>query len=90
MEKETWRDVFCRQVSTGKYWKNLFQNEFEKNRFLERSDAVYICKKAQADAYEDIIKKLEGKIDVSVMNELKQNLGKHWAKDDSALGIALF
>jgi hypothetical protein len=87
MEKDTWKDIFCRQVSTGKYWKNLFNDEFEKHQFLDRSDVVYICKKAQSEVYEDIIKKLEGKIDVTIMNELKKLLGEHWVKDDSALGM---
>jgi len=89
MKKETWKDVFCNQVDNGKYWKNLFKDEFDKHQFLDGSDAVYICKKAQADAYENIINKLEGKIDVTIMLELKQILGEHWKKDDSALGMII-
>lgn len=89
MKKETWKDVFCNQIGDGKYWKKLFNDQFENHQFLDRSDAVYICKKAQADAYENIINKFEGKVDVAVMNELKQILDEHWKKDDSALGMII-
>lgn len=85
--KETWRDVFCNQVDDGKSWKSLFVEEFERHQFLDRSDAVYICKKAQADVYEDVLNKLEGKVDVAIINELKKALDNHWKKDDSALGM---
>jgi len=87
MEKETWKDVFCRQVDCGKYWKNLFKDEFDRHNFLDRSDTVYICKKAQADIYEDIISKLDGKISIDAMNELKKSLEEHWNNDDSDLGM---
>lgn len=87
MKIETWKGVFCKQVGTGKYWKNLFKDEFDKHQFLYRADAVYICKKAQADCYENIINKLEGKIDVAIIDELKQVLDEHWKNDDSALGL---
>ena len=89
MKAETWKDVFCNQIGDGKYWKKSFNDQFENHQFLDRSDAVYICKKAQADAYENIINKFEGKVDVTVMNELKQILDEHWKKDDSALGMII-
>ena len=91
MEKETWKDLFCRQVDTGKFWKNLFKDEFDQHQFLDRSDAFHICKKAQADTYENIIAKLTGKIDDNIIEELKQMLREHWEKssDDSALGMFL-
>ena len=87
--KDTWKDVFCRQVDTGKFWKNLFKDDFEKHQFLDRSDAVHVCKKAQSDAYENVINKLEGKVDDSVLTELKEMLEQHWkdASEDSALGM---
>ena len=87
MEKETWKDVFCNQIDDGKYWKGLFKEEFDRHQFLDRGDAVYICKKAQADVYENIINKLDGKVDVKIINELKKNLDEHWKQDDSALGM---
>jgi vacuolar-type H+-ATPase subunit B/Vma2 len=84
---ESWKKVFTRQIGSGKYWKNLFKDEFERHQFLDRSDAVYICKKAQADAYENVINKLQGKIDDDSLNEIKQILDNLWEDDDSALGM---
>lgn len=62
------------------------KEEFERRKFIDRSDAVYICKKAQADTYEHIINKLSGKVDQSIIDELNNELQKHWDKDDSGLG----
>lgn len=86
--KETWKDIFCNQVAGGKFWKNLFKDEFDRHQFLDRSDAVYICKKAQADIYEKIISDLNMKnVDPKIISTLKMQLEKHWEKDDSALGM---
>jgi len=82
---ETWKDFFVRQTASGRYWKNLLKDEFERRKFIDRSDAVYICKKAQADTYEHIIAKLSGKVDESIIEELKNELQQHWDKDDSGL-----
>jgi chromosome segregation ATPase len=84
---ESWKNIFTKQVSSGKYWKNLFKDEFDRHQFLDRSDAVYICKKAQADAYQNVINKLHGKIDDDSLNEIKQILDNLWEDDDSALGM---
>ena len=84
---ESWKKVFTRQIGSGKYWKNLFKDEFERHQFLDRSDAVYICKKAQADAYENVINRLQGKIDDNSLNEIKQILNNLWESDDSSLGM---
>ncbi len=59
---ETWRDVFISQVDDGKYWQNLFKDEFNRHLFLDRSDAVYICRKAQSDVYDVLIKKLKAEL----------------------------
>ncbi len=80
----SWKITFSNQVATGKYWKELFKDSFDEQRFLTRSDAVYICKEAQADAYDNIMTKLEEKVDPDVINKLKKEL---WDSDDSALGI---
>jgi len=85
--KETWKDIFCKKVGSGNYWEDLFEGEFPEHLFLDRSDAVYICKKAQVDAYENIITKLTGKVDDSVIKEIKQTIEDLWKQDDSALGM---
>lgn len=85
--KETWKDIFCKQLDCGSFWKNLHKEDFDSKSFLMRSDAVYICKKAQADVYEDLIEKLSGKVDESVIEYIKQMLDEHWKSDDSALGM---
>lgn len=83
---ESWKDVFRRQVASGKYWKH--QYDFESRRFVDRSDAVYICKKAQADVYEDIIEHLtEMGGDSRIITELETRLEKHCEDDISALGM---
>jgi hypothetical protein len=84
---ESWKNIFTKQVSSGKYWKNLFKDEFDRHQFLDRSDAVYICKKAQADAYQNVINKLQGKIEDNLLKEIKQILDNLWDNDDSALGM---
>lgn len=86
-EKDTWKDVFCQQVDTGKNWQNLFKNEFEKHEFLDRSDAVYICKKAQVDAYKTVIESLDKNKDKLIINDIQEMIDKLWAEDISALGM---
>lgn len=86
-EEETWKDFFCRQLSTGRGWQNLYKEEFEEHQFLERSDAVYICKKAQADVYEKLIEHFASICDDGVREEIKLMLTEHWKIDDSALGM---
>lgn len=61
--------------------------EFDNRRFLDRGDAVFLCKKAQADTMGDIISKLDGKVDETIISELKSDLEKHWETDISALGM---
>jgi len=90
MEKETWKTVFVAQVDNGRYWKELFKDDFNRHLFLDRSDAVYICKKAQADIYKKIIKDLKGKVDKEIIDKLKQDVEDLWKKDDSMLGIDIY
>jgi hypothetical protein len=88
MEKDTWKDFFKRQVGTGKFWKKLLGDEFERRSFLDRSDAVFIYEKAQADAYENVMSKLKDKINETEMNEIQSLIGELWENtDDSALGM---
>jgi len=89
MKEDTWKEVFVRQIGSGRFWKNLLQNDFEYRRFLDRSDAVYICKKAQSDAYDNVINILikdiiVNKDSIISIRNLKDEL---WNDDDSALGM---
>jgi phosphoribosyl-ATP pyrophosphohydrolase len=83
----TWKDSFRKQTDNGQYWKNLYKEDFDKQRFLERGDAENICKKAQEDAYENVIKTLQGKVDESIITEIKQLIVDLCEEDTSALGV---
>lgn len=85
--KETYEDIFSNQIGSGSYWKNLFGDGFNDHKFIERSDALYICKRAQDDVYGKIIRELDGKIDITLINKIKQMLDEHWENDNSSLGI---
>ena len=84
---ENWKDIFKRQLGSGKYWNELFKEDFDGQKFLDRSDAVYICKKAQADTYKSIIDKIKGDVDDDIIEKLEKDLEDLWNTDDSALGI---
>lgn len=85
---ETWKDIFVRQVSTGRFWKKLFKDDFERQEFLGRSDAVYICKKAQSDVYDTLIKrcKLSHQLE-KFTGELEKMKEELWKEDISDLGM---
>lgn len=82
-----WKRAFRKQTATGKYWKNLFKEDFETHRFLDRNDAVCICEKAQTDAYENVIKTLQGKVDETIISEIRQIIVDLDKEDNSALGV---
>ena len=88
MKEDTWKDIFVRQIGSGRFWKNLLQEDFDIRRFLDRSDAVYICKKAQSDAYDKVIdilcKDIINKDMIISIRILKEEL---WNNDDSSLGM---
>ena len=88
-DQDTWKDVFRRQVSTGNYWQKLFKEEFDRHQFLDRSDAVYICKKAQADILQEVIDSLDKNKDKLIINDINDMIKKVWksASKDSALGM---
>jgi hypothetical protein len=87
MEKETWQSVFIKQVDSGKFWMNLFKDEFDKHQFLDRSDVIHLCKKAQADIYENIIELFRGRIDDSMILEIENVIRKNWDNDESGIGL---
>lgn len=83
---ETWRDVFIKQVSSGRFWRNLFKDNFDNHKFLDRCDAVYICKKAQSDVYDKLIKKFSVSKLVTIVQELENEKDAMWREDISGLG----
>lgn len=83
-KKETWKDIFVRQVDRGSFWEKLFKSEFDSHKFLDRSDAHYICKKAQDDAYCNVIELLDDENKIKEVEKLKEQL---WGNDDSSLGM---
>lgn len=50
----TWQELFKKQTDSGRFWKNLHKEEFDKEKFLMRSDAHYICYKAQSDILKNL------------------------------------
>jgi hypothetical protein len=86
-EDETWQDVIRKQTDSGKFWKNLFKDEFEKHSFLDRADAVYACKKAKAEAFHEI---LELQITEDLKKTIEEKIEKLWKDDDSAVGLPGF
>lgn len=43
-DNDTWKDIFVRQVASGSRFKSIFKDEFDRHKFLDRSDAVWLCK----------------------------------------------
>jgi len=89
MGKNNWKIIFINQLSTGCFWKRLFGDGFNNHLFLDRSDAVTICKKAQSSVYEGIINDLKGRVDNSIIEELELKLKLHKDKDMSFLGMGI-
>jgi hypothetical protein len=89
MGKSNWKITFISQLSTGIFWKRLFGDDFNKQLFLNRSDAVTICKEAQSNVYEDIIDELKGRVDESIIMELESKLEKYKNNDMSSLGMGI-
>lgn len=85
-DNDTWKDIFVRQVASGSRFKSIFKDEFDRHKFLDRSDAVWLCKKAQAEAYESVIEDLQGKVDDSIIKDLEAKIDQLWKTDISALG----
>lgn len=86
----TWKEVLCRQVSTLKFWENLFINskfELINRLFLDRSDVMGIIKKAQSEVYENIIEKIKDRVDEKILSEIKKDFEDHLNFDTSAIGM---
>jgi hypothetical protein len=88
IHSEIWKYKFRDKSASGKYWQKLFGDEFESHKFLDRSDAVSICKIAQRDAYTEIINILEAnRVNIEVINEVKASLERIEDEDNSGLGM---
>ena len=81
---ENWKETFELQASTGKYWKELFKFEHDCKLFLDASDALWICKRAQADVLESILEKIEDK---SIQDIIKSKIKEVWESDDTKLTV---
>jgi len=89
MENNKWKDDFKRQLGNGKYWKKLLGDDFEKRQFLDRSDAVYICKMARAEAFTQVRNSLDPVKDKLTIDSINKMIVELWDQDDSALGYVI-
>jgi len=79
-----WQDTFRQQTDSGKFWKNLHGDDFERQQFLMRSDAHYICYKAQSDILKKLAKRLKKNgVDETVIEEIKKIENELWQGPDS-------
>ena len=78
--EDTYKDIFNRQWCTLKGWKKIHKNNrmFDDEKFFMFDDVQYICKKAQADAYKDMIDKFKGTPYESVIPDLELEIEKIW------------
>ncbi len=83
---ELWKNKFRDKSSSGRYWKELFGEEFENHKFLDSSDAVSICKMAQRDVFENVINELEiYEVDSFVVDKIKAAQQRMEDEDNSGL-----
>jgi len=83
---EIWKNTFRNKSASGRYWRELFNEEFETKKFLDSSDAVSICKTAQRDVYENIINELEiYDVDSFVVEKIKSLQQEMEDEDNSGL-----
>jgi hypothetical protein len=78
-DNRSWKETFKRQSDSGKFWKNLHGNEFERQTFLMRSDAHWLCYKAQSNALIELSKRLKKQnVDESVISEIIKLENELW------------
>jgi len=88
IRSEMWEHIFKKQLGSGRYWEELYGEDFRKKKFIERSDATTICKTAQRDVYQNVVNILEANnVDQSVIDEVKAEQEYYEDKDNSALGM---
>ena len=84
---ENWKDLFLRQLDSMNYWSKLFKDSIKHHKFLERGDALFIIKKAEKDAVENIINKYRDSIPTETLSKIKSEMKEKFEKDDSGLGF---
>lgn len=80
-DDRTWKETFEKQTDNGKFWQNLHKENFDKERFLMRSDVHHIAHKAQSDILKQVAKEIQDKGLMSVdeiINHLKQTENDVW------------
>lgn len=81
---ETWQGLFKRQTDSGRFWKELHGDEFERQSFLMRADAHHICYKSQSDILKKLAKRLKKQgVDEKVIEEIKKIEHELWQGPDS-------
>jgi hypothetical protein len=88
IRSEIWAHIFVRKSSSGRYWKELFGDDFDKQRFVDRSDALTIIKTAQRDTYTNVLNILEvNGVNQDVIAEVRSEMEMDMEKDNSGLGM---
>lgn len=78
-DNRTWQETFKRQSDDGKFWKNLHKEDFDKQKFLMKSDAHWLCYKAQSNVLIELAKRLKKQgVDENVINEIKKLENELW------------
>lgn len=78
-DDSTWQETFKRQSDSGKFWEGLHKEEFKSQTFLMRSDAHWLCFKAQSDALKELARKLEKQgVDQSIINTIIKQENELW------------
>ncbi len=78
-DNQTWQETFKRQSDSGKFWKKLHGEDFDRQSFLMKSDAHWLCYKAQSNALIALAKKLRQQgVEDSIIEEIKKVENELW------------
>lgn len=79
MKEETYKDIFNNQWGTGKFWVDLHKHgNFDIEKFFMYEDVSYLCKKAQADAYQNMIEKFKDSPYRKIILDIELEIEKLW------------
>lgn len=82
-----WTDIFIEHTASGKRWKEIFGEEFDKHKFLSRSDATTIVKRAIIETILKCLHSVGDKMSDSERHKLMKHLHDAENMDISALGM---